>query len=132
MTTDMNPTCNQRRALDKANAALPTHLVRIQPEVWPTWPPRMIEVWRSRHFLVQVFSEAGNVQRLTICRTSHNGDSWDELITWDELMQCKRQCGRGDRDALEVYPADKDIVNVANMRHLWLPAEPVVFAWRKL
>lgn len=26
---------------------------------------------------------------------------------------------------------NRDIVNVANMRHLWLPAEPVAFAWRK-
>lgn len=127
----MTPSRNQRRALEKTNGTFPAHLVRIHPDEWPAHPPRMAEVWRSRHFLVQVFAEAGDVQRLTICRTSHNGASWNDLITWDELMQCKRQCGRGDRDALEVYHADKDIVNVANMRHLWLPAEPVAFAWRK-
>lgn len=127
----MTSSRNQRRALEKTNGTFPSYLVRIHPAEWPSHPPRMIEVWRSRHFLVQVFAEVGNVHRLSICRTSHNGDSWGDKITWDELMQCKRQCGRGDRDALEVYPADKDIVNVANMRHLWLPAEPVAFAWRK-
>lgn len=26
--------------------------------------------------------------------------------------------------------ADKDVVNVANMRHIWVLDEPLVFAWR--
>ncbi|MCY1303588.1 hypothetical protein D9M70_533020 [compost metagenome] len=128
----MQPSRQQRRALEEANAAFPAYLVRLQPEAWPEYhPPRLIEVWRSRYFLVQVFAETGNVQRLSVCRASHNGDSWVDQITWDELMKVKRECGRGDRDALEVFPADKDIVNVANMRHLWLPPVPVEFAWRK-
>ena len=63
--------------------------------------------------------------------TSLQGERWADGLSWEDLMALKRQCGRGDRDALEVYPADKDVVNVANMRHLWLPAEPVAFAWRK-
>jgi len=36
-----------------------------------------------------------------------------------------------DADAIEIFPADMDVVNVANMRHLWVMAEPVEFAWRK-
>ena len=35
--------------------------------------------------------------------------------------EAKRR-GCGARDAVEVYPADADVVNVANMRHLWLVA----------
>lgn len=66
-----------------------------------------------------------------LVRTIHNGDSWVDNITWDELMQIKREIGLGDRDAVEIFPADKDIVNVANMRHLWVTASPVMFAWRK-
>jgi hypothetical protein len=46
-------------------------------------------------------------------------------------MQLKRECGRGDRDAVEVYPADRDIVNVANMRRLFFPPEPLAFKWRR-
>lgn len=126
----MNPTRQQRRLLEKANTKQPACLVRIPRAEWPSERAGLIEVWRSRHFLVQVLTEAAGLERLSICRTSHNGASWNDSITWDELMQCKRECGRGDRDALEVYPADRDIVNVANMRHLWLPAEPVAFAWR--
>lgn len=56
--------------------------------------------------------------------------TWLDGITFDELMQLKRECGRGDLDALEVYPADFDLVNVANMRHLFIVPGGVSFAWR--
>lgn len=126
----MQPSRQQRRALEKQNAKQPSHLVIVPRAEWPYERENLTEVWRNKHFLVQVLREAGGMERMSVCRTSHNGDRWDDQITWDELMQCKRQCGRGEQDALEVYPADRDIVNVANMRHLWLPAEPVAFAWR--
>lgn len=127
----MSASRQQRRALEKANAAFPPCLVPIHPEEWPAILPRLQQVWRSSKFLVQVFNERGSMVRLSVCRTSHNGDSWVDNITWGELMQIKRECGYGDRDALEVFPPDRDIVNVANMRHLWIPADPVPFAWRK-
>lgn len=127
----MQPSRQQRRALEKANAAFPARLVPVLPEEWPSHPPRLIQVWRSSKFLVQVFDEPGGMLRLSICRTVHNGDSWVDQITWDELMQVKRECDLADRDAVEIFPADRDIVNVANMRHLWVTAHPVAFAWRK-
>lgn len=127
----MTPSRQQRRLLEKQNSKLPEYLVLVPRAEWPYERENLIEVWRSKHFLVQVLREHDGMERMSICRTSHNGERWDDQITWDELMKCKRQCKRGDRDALEVYPADKDIVNVANMRHLWLPAEPVAFAWRR-
>lgn len=34
-------------------------------------------------------------------------------------------------DAGEVFPAESDVVNVANMRHLWLLREPPPFGWRR-
>jgi hypothetical protein len=33
--------------------------------------------------------------------------------------------------AVEVYPKDSDIVNVANMRHLWLVDDKTNIGWRK-
>ena len=33
--------------------------------------------------------------------------------------------------AVEVFPADDQVVNVANMRHLWVLPEPLPFAWEK-
>ena len=40
--------------------------------------------------------------------------------------------GFGDRDAVEVYPADNAIVNVANMRHLFVFENPLPYVWRKV
>lgn len=48
-----------------------------------------------------------------------NGN-YEQNITWDELMELKRQAGYGHRLAIEFYPPDADIVNVANMRHLFI------------
>ena len=122
---------NERRLLAKESAKYPLTLQQLPRESWPGFrPPDLIEVWRSRHFLVQIYREPNGFERMSVNETKHDGIRWADGITWDELMRLKRECGRGQRDALEVYPADKDIVNVANMRHLFLPPEPVSFAWR--
>jgi hypothetical protein len=127
MSTDRN----QRRLLVKENAKQPKTLRQVPKDQWPEIrASNLAEVWRSSGFLVQVYCEAGDYERMSVCRALHNGDSWVDQITWDELMQLKRELGRGDRDALEVFPADADIVNVANMRHLFFPPEPVAFKWR--
>lgn len=115
------------------------------PEALKLWPrderpahmrgaPGVIAVFRSRGFLVQAFGEpAPVVVRLSILRTAvkSNGD-WQENITWEELQRLKREAGYGDFDAVEVYPPDADVVNVTNLRHLWiLQAGQLPFAWRK-
>lgn len=95
--------------------------------------PGIREVWRSFGFLVQVYDDPHEMIRLTICRTAC--DRHGELvggITWDELQRIKGQVGFSDCDAFEVYPADKDVINVANMRHLFLfKGAAMPFVWRK-
>jgi len=81
--------------------------------------------------MVQVYSEAGGIVRLSVCRTKLAGDRWKDGIGWDDLQAIKNKVGYPDSDALEVYPASSDVVNVANMRHLWVMPAPVPFAWRK-
>ncbi|WP_249675543.1 DUF7694 domain-containing protein [Pseudomonas abieticivorans] len=120
----------QRRLLEKENARQPSALVKVHRHEWPGFqPPTIIEVWRARSFLVQIHTETEGYERMSVSRTTYNGDSWVDQLTWDELMQLKRECGRGDRDAFEVYPADRDIVNVANMRHLFFPPGRQTFKW---
>jgi hypothetical protein len=73
-------------------------------------------------------------ERLTICRTTVDPSAarWLEGIGWDDLQRLKRECGRGERWAVEIFPADSEVVNVANMRHLWVLPEAPSFAWRTL
>lgn len=39
-------------------------------------------------------------------------------LTWEELQSVK-QTVWGDRVAIEVFPADADVVNLRHTRHLW-------------
>lgn len=83
----------------------------------------LIEVWRSNRYLVQVYEHSsGAVQRISVNRTDIDVEDgrWQDGIAWDTLQRLKRECMRGDWEGVEIYPADADIVNVANMRHLWV------------
>lgn len=128
----MNITREQRRQLERDNERWPRTLARVPHDDWPArTPPGIAEVWRSRDFLVQVYQPQSGAERLTVCRTAHDGDRWHDSIAWDDLQRLKAECGRGARWAVEIYPADSEVVNVANMRHLWVVADAPAFAWRK-
>lgn len=108
-------------------------MVALPREQWPKgYPPNALAIYRSHDFLVQVFQERDAIVRLSINRTDINRDGmWLDGITWDQLQWCKSQCGYGNFDAVEAYPPDKDVVNVANIRHLWVFTEArEPFFWR--
>ena len=95
-------------------------------------PGAPVRALRSRAHLVQVFAEADGVVRLSVQRTDIRPDGeWADGISWDDLQRLKAEAGYGDREAVEVYPPDADVVNVAAIRHLWvLPeGERVPFSW---
>lgn len=122
----------QRRQLARDNAKLPIALQAVPRDEWPAGALRddtRLRVWRSRFFLVQEFAaQAPALVRLSINRTTLDGDRWQEGIPWEVLQSIKNELGYQDRDAVEVFPAQRDVVNVANMRHLWVLAEPLAFA----
>lgn len=131
----------ERRALRSAMKSLakewPVELTTVPESEWP-WRPREQlphAVWRSREFLVQAYNEVPHVDgvetlRLSVCRTTTQTDGgWEASISWDDLMRLKREAGFGDWYGIEVYPRERDVVNVANMRHLWLFAEPLDIGW---
>lgn len=123
----------KRKVLREENRKWPATLRPVARDRWPEDlldAATRIAVWRSRHFLVQAFEEAGLI-RLSISRTELNavGD-WKDGISWDELQDLKRQAGYGEMDAVEIYPAEKDVVNVANIRHLWVWPGELSYKWR--
>jgi hypothetical protein len=94
------------------------------------------ELWVSSDYLVQVYADSNPVYpgllRLSVSRTKLGADaSWIDGVAWDELQAIKAAVGYGDRYAIEVYPRDEDLVNVANMRHLWILPEPLSIGWFK-
>ncbi|MFO0271336.1 MAG: hypothetical protein ACK53W_12480 [Gemmatimonadota bacterium] len=126
------PSRRQLRTLRRENAAWPTTLIEVPPAAWPAvHSPGLVRVWRSREYLVQLYAIDGRPPRLSINRTDFNPSGRNvDGIAWDDLQRLKAEAGFGSMWAVEVYPADGQVINVANMRHLWLLPEPPPFAWR--
>lgn len=96
--------------------------------------PQPIQAWESQKFLAQLYAEqhvdGQPCLRLSVNRVTVTVDGkWEDNLTWDELMQVKAECGFADFYGLEVYPRERDIVNVSNMRHLWLFGKGFQIGW---
>lgn len=131
-------TARKRLQLHRENQRWPEFLVSIPKKDWPedVKTAARIEVWRSRFFLVQVFDDGiPGIRRMSVIRAKLDeaGMNWADRITWEELQTLKREIGRGDKDAMEVYPDDGDVVNVTNMRHLFILEDGtrLAVAWRR-
>lgn len=94
-------------------------------------PKNLIEAFRSENFLAQVYRE-GDYIRISVntAKIDKNGTQWKDGIAWDDLQRIKSEIGYGDKAAVEVYPPDDKVVNVANMRHLFVLPELPAFMWR--
>lgn len=93
-------------------------LVELPLSLWPQ--PRTVgtfpfKVWISNQFIVQVFNEKNGIMRVSVRRNDGR-----DGITWDSLQSIKAEIGYSDYQAFECYPKAHDVVNVANMRHLFI------------
>lgn len=129
----MIPTRRDLQIIGADNSRWPRRLTAVPRAHWPDRSHAAIAVWRSRDYLVQVFDAPGGVLRMSVCRTTWDGRGgrWRDGITWDELQRLKAEVGYGDCWAVEIYPPDDEVVNAANLRHLWLLAERPPFAWQR-
>lgn len=135
----MKPTSAQLRQLRKDNLGYPPRLVDLPPEKIPPLANGpfntgsvSLRVMRSRTHCVVLWQEPNGFHRLSVNRTE-----WDERqgrfrddISWDDLQRLKEEAGYGAHCAVEVYPPDAAVVNVANMRHLFLLDSPPPFMWK--
>lgn len=123
----------------KHHLKYPQELTLVEGETFDEIPDADIKnpplrQWVSRQFLVQEF-KAGtqdypDLIRLSINRVQQTQGNWVDGITWDELMECKRQVGYGNHYAIEVYPEDEAVVNVANIRHLYIFQTPLKIGFK--
>lgn len=127
----------QRRSLQKSQKEhlkqmnLPEKLTQVPKDKWPSSvETNRIDVFISKKYMVQVFEEENGIKRLSINKTVFNRTSWEDNLTWDELQNIKNSVGYSECDAVEVYPKSSDVVNVANMRHLFIMPNLLDFVWR--
>jgi hypothetical protein len=127
----------QRRYLRAESAKYTRAFVEIPRETWPDMTRGVTvaptRAWRSRDFLAQLYHEPSGGVRLTISTTEMlPSGEWREGLTWDVLQAIKREVGFGDRWAVEVFPPEAEVVNVANMRHLWLLDAAPTYGWQHI
>lgn len=123
----------QRAYLRQENAKYGESMTYV-PEPWPFQQGvDVVGVWRSRDFLAQlVVEQKSKAMRLSIQRTMINEKGgWVEGIAWEEMQRIKSEIGMGHLVGVEVYPRDVDIVNVANMRHIFIMPVDFEVGWRK-
>ena len=129
-------TREQRRQLARDNMKYGVSFVELSEDHVSGWIARshdstMQKVFRNRDFLVQQHRvEAPAIARLSIMRTMLGKDGeWLDGITWDTLQRIKDDLGYEKHTAIEIYPPLFEIVHVANIRHLFIMAEPFPFQW---
>ena len=78
-----------------------------------------IGVWQGVDFYAAAFQEPLAI-RLDIVRHDLR-----DGVTWDDLRAIKIACGFGDFDAVEFFPAERDVINTGNVRHLYIFTDPL-------
>ena len=73
---------------------------------------------RNNVYAVQVFGRSGGAMHLAIRR--HDAT---EVRGWSDLQRIKDEIAGPERGAVEVYPRAKDVIDQANMRHLFVLPE---------
>ena len=94
-----------------------------------SFPPK--RACRNNRYMAYLYEDYTNgYLRLCVQRTTINDDgTYEDGISWDKIQEIKRLVGFGDWWGLEVFPADDHLINVSNIRHIWLFKERPSFAW---
>ena len=99
----------------------------------PGAPSGIARAWKDNRYSVQLFHPVdaghfGYVERLSIRRHDEACE-----FPWDEIQAIKNRVCGDCREAIELFPVQDDVVDVANMCHLWVLPEgrTAPFGWRK-
>lgn len=95
-------------------------------------PKNLVKAYVSKRYFVQLYQEDNKPLRISIIRNKVNVSmEWEDNLTWEEIQGIKDDIGFKNYDCVEVYPAHDNIVNVANMRHIWVMDKLLPFSWKK-
>lgn len=87
------------------------------------WLGQVDHIRKNRVFSVLV-RDAGSAIHLAI--TSLSGDR----PSWPEMQRIKSELAGPNATAVEVYPPDDEVVDDADMYHLWVLFQPLPFSLR--
>ena len=100
-------------------------MVKTDQECFSYFCEKSIGSWESDTFMAFAYKD-GSAVRLDI-----NRKDGKDGITWDEMQAIKNACGYKEQDAIEFYPAEADVINTGNFRHLYIFNEKLPLIRRK-
>ena len=113
----------QTRAIQKKYKGAKNHvraeLVEVLKRDWPEAMSSQAALWKvfgSRGLLAQIYLEENGLRLSVRLTDGSDGLTWDDLAWVLHVLL-------PDRWAVEVYPPAHAVVNVANMRHLYVYPE---------
>lgn len=86
------------------------------------WHAEMDRCWVDGTYCVCsriIRTQFGNVEHVTITRGGGTCDGSGE-VTWAEKMRIKNELFGENRFAIEVFPKQKNLVDVCDVYHLWV------------
>ena len=88
------------------------------------WHGEMDRSWIDNEEDISVCSrlirtQFGNVEHVTISKGTGTNDGTGE-VTWAQKMQIKNELFGENRFAIEVFPKQKNLVDVCDVYHLWV------------
>lgn len=95
-----------------------------RPELWARQRERvgdLVEVHKNNVVLVQVYrrqTERGDALQLVLRRHDE-----EPIEGWDVLQRTKNEIVGAHRSAIEIYPPEDEVINQANLRHLFVMPE---------
>lgn len=84
-------------------------------------PNGIEKFWKNSLYTVQLFtkpSEWGDIKLLMVRRNDEG-----PIRSWSDMQRVKNELAGEDRIAVEVYPKEADLIDQANMYHLWVLPE---------
>lgn len=78
-------------------------------------PRGMNRIWKNNMYIVQEFLKPGGITLLMVRRNDAA-----PMRSWSDMQRIKNELMGTDRVAVEVYPREEDVVDQANMYHLWV------------
>lgn len=101
---------------DWTDRARDTHAMRTARA-----PSGLERFWQNGLYSVQQFTKASAWGPITLLMVRRNDEG--PIRSWSDMQRIKNELVGEDRVAVEVFPAERDLIDQANMYHLWvLPA----------
>lgn len=98
-------------------------MTQVPEEEWPAQETRrVIAFWKNNKYLAMEFASRetsyGPVRHLIIQKTTG-----ERIVRWGPLQRIKNEVAGPDAIAVELYPAERDVIEDCHVYHLWLLPE---------